>query len=101
MTLIQASTAALCNGTVAVPKFPPPRRKPATRFYPQQHKQSGGSDLPAKAKYVCILDQHGTKLLHKHLPAPPKAFLRMMAPYRDDVVVGGEGIFTWYWLAAL
>jgi transposase len=27
--------------------------------------------------------------------------LRILAPYREDVVVGVECIFTWYWLAAL
>ncbi len=70
-------------------------------FYTQQHKHYCGIDLHAKAMYVCILDQHGTKLVHKNLPTTPAAFLRVMAPYREDVVVGGEGMFTWYWLADL
>jgi len=51
--------------------------------------------------YVGILDQQGTKLGHKNLPPPPEAFLRVIAPYREDVVVGVEGMFTWYWLADL
>src|SRR5919106_1789192 len=51
--------------------------------------------------YVCILDQHGTKLMHKNLPTTPDAFLRAIAPYREDLVVGVECIFTWYWLADL
>ena len=51
--------------------------------------------------YVCILDQHGTKLVHKNLPTTPEAFLRVIAPYREDVVVGVECMFTWYWLADL
>ena len=70
-------------------------------FYTQQHKHYCGIDLHAKAMYVCILDQNGTKLVHKNLPTTPEAFLRMIAPYRDDVVVGVECIFTWYWLADL
>ncbi len=70
-------------------------------FYTQQHKHSCGIDLPARALYVCILDQHGTKLVHKNLPTTPEAFLRISAPYRDDVVGGGECIFTWYGLADL
>jgi transposase len=70
-------------------------------FYTQQHKHYCGIDLHAKAMYVCILDQHGTKLVHKNLPTTPDAFLRNIAPYRDDVVVGVECIFTWYWLADL
>ena len=70
-------------------------------FSTQQHKHYCGIDLHAKAMYVCILDQHGTKLVHKNLPTTPEAFLRIIAPYRDDVVVGVECIFTWYWLADL
>jgi transposase len=71
------------------------------RFYTQQHNHYCGIALHAQAMYVCILDQHGTKLVHKNLPTTPEAFLRIIAPYRDDVVVGVECIFTWYWLADL
>jgi transposase len=71
------------------------------RFYTQQHTHYCGIDLHAKAMYVCLLDQHGTKLVHKNLPTTPEAFLRVIAPYREDVVVGVECMFTWYWLADL
>jgi hypothetical protein len=64
-------------------------------FYTQQHKHYCGIDLPAKAMDVCILDQSGTKLGHKNLPTPPEAFLRTIAPYREDLVVGVECILTW------
>lgn len=70
-------------------------------FYTRQHKHYCGIDLHAKAMYVCILDQNGTKLVHKNLPTTPEAFLRVIAPYRDDLVVGVECMFTWYWLADL
>lgn len=40
----------------------------------------GGIDLQAKALYVGILDQHGTRLVHKNLPTRPDAFLRIIAP---------------------
>jgi transposase len=70
-------------------------------FYTGQHKHYCGIDLHAKAMYVCILDQSGTKLVHKNLPTTPEAFLRIIAPYREDVVVAVECIFTWYWLADL
>jgi transposase len=71
------------------------------KFYTQQHKHYCGIDLHAKAMYVCILDQSGTILVHKNLPTTPEAFLRLIAPYREDLVVGVECIFTWYWLADL
>ena len=51
-------------------------------FYTQQHKHYCGIDLHARAMYVCILDQQGTKLVHKNLPTTPEAFLRRIAPYR-------------------
>jgi len=51
--------------------------------------------------YVCILDQNGTKLVHKNLPTTPEAFLCLIAPYKEDLVVGVECMFTWYWLADL
>ena len=70
-------------------------------FYTRQHNHYCGIDLHAKARYVCILDQQGSKLVHKNLPTTPEAFLRVIAPYREDVVVGVEGMFTWYWLADL
>jgi transposase len=70
-------------------------------FYTQQHKHYCGIDLHAKAMYVCILDQAGTILVHKNLPTTPEAFLRIIALYREDLVVAVECIFTWYWLADL
>jgi transposase len=49
--------------------------------------------------YVCLLAQAGTLVVPKNRPATPEAFLRVIAPYRDDGVVAVEGIFTWYWRA--
>jgi hypothetical protein len=40
-------------------------------FYPRQHKQYCGIDLHARAMYVCILDQSGTKLVHRNLHTTP------------------------------
>jgi hypothetical protein len=45
--------------------------------------------------YVCILDQTGPILVHKNLPTTPAGFLRVIAPYRADLVVAVECIFTW------
>jgi len=35
------------------------------------------------------------------MQAAPAPFLKAIAPYREGLVVAGEGIFPWYWLAAL
>jgi transposase len=101
LILIQASSAAMCGDKMAVLQNSPPKEDPAMRFYTQQHKHYCGIDLHARSMYVCLLDQAGMKLVHKNLPTTPEAFLRVIAPYRDDLGVAVECIFTWYWLADL
>jgi transposase len=71
------------------------------RFYTQQHKFYCGIDLHARTMYVCILNQAGDILLHRDMKASPEPFLQAIAPYREDIVVAAECIFTWYWLADL
>jgi transposase len=85
---------------MAVPKNHP-HKEAWMNFYTRQPKHYCGIDLPARAMSVCILDREGNKLVHKNLPTTPEAFLRVIAPYREDLVVGVECMFTWYWLADL
>jgi transposase len=40
-------------------------------------------------------------VLHRNMRAAPEPFLQAIAPYREDLVVCVECIFTWYWLADL
>jgi transposase len=69
------------------------------RFYNRQHRHYCGIDLHVKTMYVCILDSTGQVLVHRNVTATPAAFLEIIAPYRDDLVVAAECMFTWYWLA--
>jgi len=71
------------------------------RFYTKQHKFYCGVDLHAKTMYLCILDQEGEIKLQRDIRTDPEIFLRAIAKFRDDIVVGVECIFTWYWLADL
>ena len=72
------------------------------RFYTGQHRYYCGIDLHARTMYVCILEHEGGKVvLHRNLRCEPDLFLRAVEPYRDDLVVGVECIFCWYWLADL
>ncbi|MBC8327133.1 MAG: IS110 family transposase [Planctomycetes bacterium] len=71
------------------------------RFYRAKHNFTCGVDLHTRTMYLCILDRDGEPVLLKNLPATPTAFLRAVQPYRDDLAVGVECIFTWYWLADL
>ena len=69
------------------------------RFYNVTHKHYCGIDLHARNMYTCVLDQEGNALLHRDLPTDPDVFLKAIAPFREELVVAVECIFTWYWLA--
>lgn len=71
------------------------------RFYTQEHKFYCGIDLHARSIYVCILDSHGEVLVHRNMRAEPENFIETIKPYRDDIVVSAECMFSWYWLADL
>ncbi len=58
-------------------------------------------DLHTKRMYLCIFDHEGNKRLHRNMRAKPHDFLSAIQGFRDDLVVGVECMFTWYWLADL
>ena len=70
-------------------------------MYNTQHPFYGGIDVHARAMYVCILNQAGETLRHRHMQTTPEALLKVMAPYRPAIVVAVACLFTWYWLADL
>ena len=51
--------------------------------------------------YVCVLDEKGEIREHRNMNTNPESFLAAIAPFREDVVVAVECMFTWYWLADL
>jgi transposase len=69
------------------------------RFYGKTHKHYCGIDLHARTMYVCVLDREGVVLLHQNLPCDRERLLSAIQPFREDLVVGVECIFTWYWIA--
>jgi transposase len=71
------------------------------RFYTKPHQFYCGIDLHARTMYVCILDHHGEIVVHRNMKAHPDALLKTIAPYRDNIVIAVECVFTWYWLADL
>ena len=71
------------------------------RFYDREHQFYCGVDLHASWMYVCIQDHRGTILLHKNLPTSREAFQVAVQPYRQDLAVAVECMFSWYWLADL
>src|SRR5512145_1829313 len=71
------------------------------RFYTQQHKHYCGIDLHTRMMYLCVLDAGGAVLLSRNIECSPRAFLSAVRGFREDLVVGVECMFTWYWLADL
>ena len=69
------------------------------RFYNRPHMYYCGIDLHVKTMYVCILDGAGQVLVHRNVPSTPEAFLAIVGPYREGLVVAAECMFTWYWVA--
>jgi transposase len=71
------------------------------RFYTIQHKFYCGIDLHVDWMYLCVIDADGEVRVHKNIRTDPTAFLQALPPFREDVVVCVEGMFTWDWLADL
>ena len=71
------------------------------RFYTKQHEFYFGIDLHAKKMYLCILDQTGEVLLHRNIKTDREVFLKVIEPFRENVVVAVECMFTWYWISDL
>ena len=71
------------------------------RFSTHPHPFDCGSDLHARRLDVCIVNQAGDIVLHRHMQAAPEPWLQAMAPYREGLVVAVACLFPWYWLADL
>jgi transposase len=69
------------------------------RFYTTQHRFYCGIDLHARTMRVCILDREGSVVYDRNLPCHFDTLLKVIAPYRDGIVIGVECMFGWYWLA--
>lgn len=69
------------------------------RFYNTVHQHYCGIDLHAKTMYVCVINQAGETVLHCNMKTDPKRLASAIEPYREDLVISVECLFTWYWLA--
>jgi len=71
------------------------------RFYTTSHQYYCGIDLHARVMYLCIISSGGEIVFHRNMEANPESLLKAIEPYRPDIVIGVECIFTWYWIADL
>ncbi len=69
------------------------------KFFTGTHKYYCGIDLHTRFMYLCIINSLGEILYHKNHRADAANLLRALRPFREDVVVCAECIYTWYWLA--
>jgi transposase len=71
------------------------------KYYTGRHKFTCGVDLHARTMFLCVLDEQGYPRLERNIKCDPELFLAAVAPFREDLVVAVECMFTWYWLADL
>src|SRR2546426_805728 len=83
------------------PKGDKKKEQAPMRFYTQQHSHYCGIDLHARTMYLCILNQAGAIVLHRNMKSDPDSLLKAIAPFRENIVVAVECIFTWCWAADL
>jgi hypothetical protein len=64
------------------------------RFYDKSHKHVCGIDLHARSMYLWVLDEQDQVVLHRDLPTTPAALLEALEPFREDLVIGVECMFS-------
>ena len=64
------------------------------RFYNSQHQFYAGIDLHARKMYICVIDNQGKKIFHKNMDADPLHLMQALEPYKTDIIVGVECVFT-------
>ncbi|MCP3925398.1 MAG: IS110 family transposase [Desulfobacterales bacterium] len=69
------------------------------QFYTKQHDYYCGIDLHTKVMYLCILNSQGDVVFHKNMNANPEALTKAIEPFRENLVIGVECMFTWYWVS--
>jgi len=71
------------------------------KFYTKTHIHYCRIDLHTKTMFICILDNDANIFFYKNIPVKADVFLELIAPYREDLIIGVECMFSWYWLADL
>ncbi len=67
-------------------------------FYQVSTKYVCGIDLHAKNMRACIMDKEGKIIKQKTIDCRPGDVMEFIKPFRNDVTVGVESTYNWYWL---
>ena len=68
-------------------------------FYTKQHKYYCGIDLHTKNLRCCVVNHRNKELINTKLACDTSAFMKFIKKYKNNVIVGVECIFSWYWIA--
>ncbi len=71
------------------------------QFYNQQHKYYCGIDLHARKMYICIINHKGKVKVHMNIKTDSELFFELVLPFMEDIIIGVESVFCWYWLTDL
>ncbi len=69
------------------------------QYYINKHRHTCGVDLHGRNLYLCMLDPDRKVLLHRRVPCDTERLLTELKPFLDDLIIGVESMFKWYWLA--
>lgn len=60
---------------------------------------SCGIDLHARTMFACVMDTKGDILFHRNLKNDFALLQNVLEPFQDNISVGVESTYNWYWLA--
>ena len=63
------------------------------QLYTKTHQDYCGIDLRARTMYLCIISHDGEIVLHRNMKTSPQNLLRVIEPYREDLVISVECLF--------
>jgi hypothetical protein len=58
-----------------------------------------GIDLHAREMYACVMNEKGEILIHRNMRTDFYHFKEKMKPFLQDLAVGAESTYMYYWLA--
>ena len=67
-------------------------------YYPVSTKYVCGIGLQSKTLTACVMDGDGKILKKKTIPCQLHEVLDFLKPYLQDITVGVESTYNWYWL---
>jgi hypothetical protein len=101
VTLIEAPSSAYRRGLLALGTQPQEEEETSCDATLRRTSVMVASTCTPAPWSLCIVKQDGEIMRHRPMKAAPEPLLPAIAPDQEDLVVGVEGLFTWYWLADL